>query len=304
MKMNYLILNFLILCSILTSCGPSAEEKAAIEKCMQDEITTEIAIRQNLRNTFDAPFQKRNRSLERILGDNLQIKGRCGSWNPLSFKILSTRKSNFIINIETGDTLFKGTVCKYRDLYYFNEQINDTSFRIFALKITDSLIYGFQNYFQYSQIDTAIEHGRFPKLVKYIDKNKKVIRLHPDKRELRKLFTSIIASTEPFEIIRTNSISQKNDAENIASPNEADDYEMLLKVYPNPAIDILNVELQQKNVATPYFLSDLSGKILAQGQFHEISNKIDLSHLSNGVFTLTVVTAEQQKETMKIIKTK
>lgn len=299
--MKYLIVILFVICNILSACGPSAEEKAAMEKCKNDEMAIEESIRANLKNTFDSPFPKRNRSLTRILGDNLQIYGRC---YPESFKILSTRKSNFIINNETGDTIFKGTVCKYRGLYYFNEKINDTTFRIFALKITDSLIYGLQNYFQYSQIDTAIEQGNFPKLIKYIDKKKNVIRLHPDKKELKGLFTSIIANTRPFEIIRTNAISTTNDAESITTPIEPDDFEMFSKVYPNPAKDILNVDLQQNNVATPYYLSDCNGKVLEQGQFQEISNKIDVSSLSNGIYTLTIVTAEQQKETVKIIKAK
>jgi hypothetical protein len=153
---------------LIVSCGPSAEEIAAMKRCAQEEIDIETAIRENLQNTFDAPFPKRNRNLAKILGDTLQIEGRCF---PLTFKILYTRKSNLIININTGDTLFKGTVCKYRDLFYFSEQINDTSFRIFALKITDSLIYGFQNYFQYAQIDSLVAQGKFPQLVKCIDKN-------------------------------------------------------------------------------------------------------------------------------------
>lgn len=299
--MKYLIVYFFIICNILIACGPSIEEKAAMEKCRQDEITTEEAIRANLKNTFDAPFPKRNLRLTRILGDNLQIYGSC---YPLSFKILSTRKSNFIINNETEDTLFNGTVCKYRGLYYFNEKINDTTFRIFALKITDSLIYGFQNYFQYSQIDSAIEHGNFPKLIKYIDKNKNAIRLHPDKKELKVLFTSIIDNTKPFERIRTNTISPTNTIENITTPIESDDFEMFSKVYPNPVVNILNIDLQQKNVSTPYYLSDLNGKVLSQGQFQEISNKIDVSGLSNGIYTLTIVTEEQQKETVKILKAK
>ncbi|MES2397981.1 MAG: T9SS type A sorting domain-containing protein [Bacteroidota bacterium] len=297
--MKYLVVYFFIICNILIACGPSIEEKTAMEKCRQDEITIEEAIRANLKSTFDAPFPKKNFSLTKILGDNLQIYGSC---YPLSFKVLSTRKSNLIINNETGDTLFMGTVCRYRGLYYFNEKINDTTFRIFALKITDSLIYGLQNYFQYSQIDSAIERGDFPKLIRYTDKN--TIRLHPDKKELKMLFTSIIDNTKPFEIIRTNTISPTNTIENITTTIESDDFEILSKVYPNPAIDILNVDLRQKNVLTPYYLCDLNGKILSQGQFQEITNKIDVSGLSNGIYTLTIVTEEQQKETVKIIKSK
>jgi hypothetical protein len=220
----------------LTSCGPSAEEMAAREKCRQEQLEIESAIRQNLKNTFNAPFPKRNRNLTRILGDTLRIEGKCF---PLSYQIISTRKYNLIIDMETGDTLFKGTVCKYRDLYYFNEKLNDTSYRIFALKITDSLIYGLQNYFQYHQIDSIIEKGTYPNLVKFMDKSKKAIRLQPQKKELRKLYSSILEKTKPFEIIRTK-IFPSNDLEEIDNEIEKDDYEYISKVYPNPARDYVN----------------------------------------------------------------
>lgn len=298
-KMKFLIVIFCALSLILYSCGPSAEEKEAMAKCLADEILTERAIRGNLKNTFDTPFPKRNIKLSRVLGDTFQIIGRCGWWNILTYKIVSTRKSNQIINIETGEILFKGIVCRYRGLYYFNEQLNDTSFRIFALKITDSLVYGLQNYFQYHQIDSVIESGSHSKLVKFVDKSKNVIRLHPDKKELRKLFTPIIANTEPFVLIPSKSTTLTED---LADPITPEDFEILSKVYPNPTIDILNVDLQQNTAASPYYLSDINGKVVLQGQFREISNKMDVGHLSNGVYALTVVTTDSPKETVKVIK--
>ena len=93
--MKYFAPLILFLICLIVSCGPSAEEKAAIEKCIQDEMNTESAIRANLKNTFDKPFPKWNRNLSRVLGDTLQIYGRC---RPLSFKVISNRKSNLIIN--------------------------------------------------------------------------------------------------------------------------------------------------------------------------------------------------------------
>ncbi|MFA9213738.1 MAG: T9SS type A sorting domain-containing protein [Candidatus Methylacidiphilales bacterium] len=297
MKQLFTFLIFSVFLNL--SCGPSAEEMAAMERCIQEEINVEIALRENLISTFDVPFPKRNKNLAKILGDTLQLEGRCF---PLTFKILSNRKSNLIININTGDTLFKGTVCKYRDLYYFSEQLNDTSFRIFALKITDSLIYGFQNYFQYVQIDSLVAQGKFPQVVKHIDKDKKVIRLHPDKKELRKLFTPILANTKPFEIIGAKSNIKANDLDEVSAPIETDDLEVIAKVYPNPAVDELNIELHQKNTATEFYLSDLNAKVMLKGELSEIVNKINISHLPNGIYTLTVLSSSKQTETVKIIK--
>jgi hypothetical protein len=290
----------LLLSYIISSCGPSEKEKEFMRICRQREkVVKDSILGLLMNNTFDAPFPKRNRNLQRILGDSIVVFGKCGSTN---LRILSTNAYNLIINTQTNDTIFKGTVCRYRDLYYLSEQINKISYRIYALKITDSSIYGLQNYFQYHQIDTAISNGSYPKLVKYMDQNKKLIRLHPDKKELRRLFTSIIDKTEPFEIFLRYPIPKNSIEEDLTNTIEPDDFEMLSKAYPNPVKDILHIDLQQKPKATPYFVSDIKGKIVMQGQFHDISNKIDVSRLLNGSYILTINTSDKQKETIKIIK--
>lgn len=300
--MKYLIILFSLSICFLISCGPSAEELAAMEKCRMEELATEELIREHLKTTFESPFPKRNRNLSKILGDTLYIQGNCG---PIGYKIVSKRKHNLIINIETGDTIFKGTVCKYRDLYYLNEQLNDTSFRISALKITDSLLYGLQSYFQYSQIDSAIENGYYLKLLKYKDDNKKLIRLHPDKKELRKLFTTILFHTKPFEIMnkKVGSVSS-NDTEDITDPIEPGDYELFSKVYPNPATDIINIVFEHK-IKSTFQVTDMSGKMVLQGQLDEFENKIDISKQATGIYALTIInTANKKTETVKIVKTK
>lgn len=281
----------------LIACGPSAEEKAAMEKCRMTLLLLEDSTRATIRNTFDAPFPKRNRRLAHILGDTIEIEGRC---YPLTLQILSTRKSNLIINLTDDDTIFKGTVCKYRDLYYLNEKINDTTYRIFALKITDDSIFGLQDYLQYAEIDNAIERGAYSKLVKY--RNKDVIRLHPDKRELRKLYTSFLYQTPAFRIIKNNPVTATTEEE-VITPIEADDFELISNVYPNPVTDILTIELHEGTTAVPYYLLDLHGKIMLQGQLLGSSNKVDMSHLSAGIFVLTIGAAPQA-ETVKVVKIK
>jgi hypothetical protein len=257
----------------------------------------EAIINASLINTFDAPFPKRNRNLTRILGDTLSFYGKC---MPEFYEIYSNRKTNYIVH--RGDTIFKGTVCKYRGLYYFNEKLNNSSYRIFALKITDSLIYGLQNYLQYHQTDSIIKGGEYPKLAKFINEKKDIITLHPDKRETRKLFTKIIDNTEPFVIIRSEKKSQINDPEKMDDPLEPDDYEIFAKIYPNPVSDVLTVDLQQQNAGNSYYISNLTGKVVEQGQFQELSKQIDVSHLSNGVYNLTLVSSNNEKETVKLIK--
>jgi hypothetical protein len=281
----------------IAACGPSAEEKEAMEKCRKDLLEMEVRTMAEVKHTFDAPFPKRNRNLERLLGDTIEIDGPC---YPLTLQILSTRKSNMIINLTDDDTIFKGSVCKYRDLYYFNEKINDTCYHIFALKLTADSLYGFLNYLQYAEIDKAIEQGTYSKLVKY--RNKNSIRLHPDKRELRKLFNSVLYRTPAFAIIKKNTTIIDKEEE-VITAIEADDYELISNVYPNPAIDILNIDLQQQQKNVPYSLVDLQGKKVLQGQLPGVSNKIDIGHLTAGTYLLNVG-ADQQIETIKVVKVK
>ncbi len=292
--------HFLFICFsiLIAACGLS-EDEVAIEKCIQNEIMMKYTVRAGLKHTFDAPLPKRNRSLTHILGDTIKIEGHC---KPLTLYIVSSRKSNMIINLTYGDTIFNGTVCKYRDLYYLNEKINDTTYRIFALKITDSLIYGLQNYFQYADIDSTIEHGDYTKLVKY--KNKNTIRLHPNKRELRKLYSSIIDKYPPFVIIKTNAAVTTNETEEAIQPIEADDYELIANVYPNPASDILNIDLQKEQKPVSYYVSDLHGKIVQEGKLQNVKNKLNIDQIAAGIYVLTIGERDQQMESVKIVKVK
>ena len=54
-------------------------------------------------------------------------------------------------------------------------------------------------------VDKAIEKGGYDNLVKYRKADK--IRLHPDKKEMKKLFTSIIDSIPPDTILNIVEIS-------------------------------------------------------------------------------------------------
>ena len=277
------LLNIIILTIIfaLTSCGGNLNEP-------------------NI--TFDSQFPKRNKNLANILGDKLTIKR---GEDTLIYKITSSKNNNLIINSKTRDTVFFGTVSKFRGLYYFNEQLNDSSYWIYAVKISDNLIYGLNTArAQLEYVDQEIKNGNNRKLIKYINSDTSVIRLHPYKRELKKLFSSIISNFLPDTILNyQETYSKIQDATSTLTVIDPEDFNYISKAYPNPTKDILNIELQQKSKST-FQLTDLSGKIVLQGQLNEIINKIDISKQQIGVYALTIVnTAEEEKETIKIIKT-
>jgi len=253
--------------------------------------------------TFDSPFPKKNKDLTNILGKQLIIKTESDT---LTLNITSNKKRNLILNAETGDTVFIGTVSKYLGMYYFNEQVNDSSYKIYAVKLTDNLIYGLTiNWIQQLYIEDEIKKGNNKKLVKYINTDTTIIRLHPDKQELRKLLGSFIIDFPPDTILNFYEKSSIfMDTNNTLTKIDPEDYEYLLKAYPNPTSGILNIELQQKNKLV-YKLINLQGMSVLQGQFNDLINRIDLSKQSNGIYTLTLINlANKQKETIKIIKTK
>ena len=253
------------------------------------------------KTSFDSPFPKRNRDLSNILGDHLAIKQ---GTDTLSMTITAFKNYNLITNDQNGDTLFKGLVSMYRGLYYFSQQLNDTSFWIYAVKLKDNLVYGLNTAWEQTLfVDRAIENGKHQKLVRHITADK--IRLHPEKKELKYLFASIVDSLVPDTIIQfQKTIPAFTDTTKVITQIDPDDFEFFSKVYPNPTTDFVNIELHQKSKIF-YQLTDISRKTVLHGQFENLTNKINLSKLSIGIYYLALINPNNnQKETIKIIKIK
>ena len=81
-----------------------------------------------------------------------------------------------------------------------------------------------------------------------------------------------------------------------ASINE-NDQNNLTQIYPNPAVSELNILGEG---AFSYQISDMSGKILLQGEVNE-SDKIRIADLNAGVYNITCVT-ENKIQTLRFIK--
>ncbi|WP_395074696.1 T9SS type A sorting domain-containing protein [Flavobacterium sp.] len=70
------------------------------------------------------------------------------------------------------------------------------------------------------------------------------------------------------------------------------------KIYPNPAQNIVNVEVDGLNEMEVY---DINGRFLIKKQISDNKNAIDISSLSNGIYVLKVST-ENGIGNFKIIK--
>lgn len=269
-----------------------------ISSCKQAEEKTEETVR--IRSTFDSSFPKNNKNLSNILGDELVLKS---GDDTLTLKITSTKIDNLIINTNTKDTVFFGSVCKYRDFYYLNEKLNDTTYYISAIKIKGNLIYGLSNRFmQFWEVDNQILEGRNKKLVKSFSPDSTVIRLHVDKKELKNLFNTIISTVVPDTILNYNKsyfeVPDKKEA--VTNLKKGENYSGL-KVYPNPATDFITIELKHKSKSS-FQISDLNGRTILQGQLNESVNKIAIPNQPAGIYLLTVLNSENNEtEAKKIV---
>lgn len=66
-----------------------------------------------------------------------------------------------------------------------------------------------------------------------------------------------------------------------------DNYDGVVRVYPNPASDRLYVELLELN-AMSYRIHDLNGRLLSNGTLSGNTSSIDVSRLDSGVYLLTI----------------
>jgi len=92
------------------------------------------------------------------------------------------------------------------------------------------------------------------------------------------------------------------DVDQLVDLTDPGNQERSLVVYPNPAIQEINVKLDLR-IDTKYFISDLGGKIIASGTLKnsQSAHCIDLSGISTGNYLLTIK-AEPQNLTSKFTK--
>jgi hypothetical protein len=266
---------------------------ATLFSCKQAEAPAELPLPVS---TFDSSFPKNNKQLSKIFGKLLLIKN--GS-DTLFLKIASTKNENLLTDGKTGDTIFYGKVCKFREFYYLNHKVNDTSFYISAFKVKGNLIYGLDRWYQYLDVDKNIINGNGKELVKSVNKDTSSIRLKPNKKELKKFFTLIMSKRTPDTILNSKTDLNEIAKKDLALEKEIDEIENSIKVYPNPATDFINIDVSQKS---SYQLTNMNGKIVLQGKLEELENRIDISDKKEGIYFLTVTDLQKkEKQTVKII---
>ncbi len=73
-----------------------------------------------------------------------------------------------------------------------------------------------------------------------------------------------------------------------------------LKLYPNPASSVINVEVDAEHFDVPYSIYDNTGRIVLKGKLNSELTSIVLGDLSDGVYTISV--GEDIRQTFKVNK--
>lgn len=269
-----------------------------------------------IKSTFDSPFPKRFKNLTWKFGDEFSVKNENDT---LVFKVLFDRDNsyNYIIQKQKNDTVFAGTVSKYRGMYYFNRKLNDSSYWISAVKIKNGIIRGFQTeWYQMKAWDSRfndlfISSDKDKKcdspILKYIDSEKKIIRLSPNKKAMRIFYESIIDSLPADTLINylePISDTELKSEEAITALKETYDqeYEIIRKFYPNPAVNDVTIVLNEEGVFL-FRIYDNSGKKVKEGLLTKSTNIINVSELTSGIYFVKVYDSKREEgETVKFIK--
>lgn len=72
-------------------------------------------------------------------------------------------------------------------------------------------------------------------------------------------------------------------------------------LFPNPAVNILKIQLDRSVSAKEYQIFDINGKLLLTQQIHAETSSIDVSQFSNGLYFLKL-TANDAEITLKFVK--
>ena len=282
--------NLFVLISALLLCG-----------CLENS-------EMKIKSGFDQAFPKRKKNIKWALGEEFALRILDDTINYL-VRFHRPDRKNFIIDKKRGDTIFSGIVSKYRGLYYFSEQIDDTTYWIHAVKIQNNTIKGLgTGWYQMMAWDKKFEHLlenpdrqailKSP-VLKYIDREKKIIRLTPDKKALKEFYEPLLDSLPADTLIYRNiSFPEVKIEENISVENIA---EIISGLYPNPAKDYVKIMLHDEDLFQ-YAIYDISGKLIKKGKLAAQTNEIDVSALHNGSYFISIYPGDKQDtETVKLI---
>ena len=83
---------------------------------------------------------------------------------------------------------------------------------------------------------------------------------------------------------------------------EDHDFDIDISIYPNPAVDQLNVRISDIDKSNSYSMYDMSGKLIRQEAIRTKEFKIGFSSLSTGNYMLVFTDRDRRLKTIKVQK--
>lgn len=254
---------------------------------------------------FEKPVPGLKVNLSKKIGDSFQI---VSDEDTIDYRLIFQKegKINYLIADE-NDTMFVGTVTKRNEMFLLNHQYEDGTYRIHAIKFSDSTITGLgQSWAQASVIRTEIDNGNYAELV--VDSASE-ITLKATIRKGKQMFRTALDHLEPKTLLRSDINLDDFDTSNEPGPTTTVDVvpeklsmSMVAKVYPNPVIDMIHVELGSNDSKTIRVINQ-NGQVLKIDKTNQINVQMDLSDLKTGIYILEVSNEQTGvKETKKIVK--
>lgn len=107
-------------------------------------------------------------------------------------------------------------------------------------------------------------------------------------------------------LLNTNNSEETEEEETTMLPmsNSINDNASIIELYPNPVVDLLNVEWQSNLQIAEIMLFDNTGKLLQLKKVYEGTTRetFNLSNYSSGMYYIRLFDSFQQSKSYKIIK--